>query len=296
MENKQYSSLFLKYLVDEQNYSKLTLISYENDINLFLIYLDDNSLNIISVDTKVLKLYVTGLYNYGFNAYTISHHISVLKSFYNFLKLKEYIHVNPTTLLVYPKRRKNLPKFLYNAEINELIKSIDISKKLGYRNLCIVLLLYSTGIRVSELCELTVASIDYEQMMVEIVGKGQKKRIVPVNKICINSVIDYVNLERNLLIQNPEEQRLLLNKNGTPLTDRGVRKILNNLVKKTSILLNVTPHTLRHTYATHLLEAGMDLREVQELLGHEHLSTTQVYTHVTKESLRNVYDNTLDRR
>lgn len=294
MENKKLKDKYINYITFERNFASNTIISYENDLNLLITFLNDLNLSILNVTSKDLKIYVSGLYNIGFNAYTISHHISVIKSFYKYLKLNNYIEVNYADNLVYPKKAKNLPKFLYQSEIIELIDSIDTNTLLGRRNIAIVVVLYSTGIRVSEACNLQISDVDFKQKHLKIIAKGNHERLVPINSYALNVLREYINNSRNILVKQ-KHNNLFVNNNGTPLTSRGVRYIMKSIILNTSILLDVTPHTLRHSYATHLLENGMDIREVQELLGHKDLSTTNIYTHVTKANLQNIYDGIIGR-
>ena len=289
---------FLNYLKIDKNYSKHTIKSYYNELNRLTTFFKDLNIKEKEAQVNDLKIYISGLYELGFAKTSISHAISVIKSYYNYLEYMEIIMINPSSLLVYPKTQKNLPKFLYQSEIKILFEQIDRSKNLGYRNYIIFLTLYSTGIRVSELVELTTKDFNRGEKVIKILGKGNKERLVPINDFCLEEIKSYIVEERGkILLKNKHSDcgALFLNKNGAKLTERGVRDIINREIKKTSILTNVSPHTLRHSYATHLLENGMDLRIVQELLGHSNLSTTQIYTHVTKENLKKVYDSTNQR-
>ncbi len=296
LDNNELKDQYLNYLIVEKNYATNTILSYDNDLNLLLDYLEDSKLTINEITKSDLKIYISGLYNIGFNSSTISHHISVIKSFFNFLCLKRILDNNPTILLSYPKKKKNLPKFLYQSEINELINSIDQNKLYGKRNYALIILMYSTGLRVSELVNIKLKDIDIKERQILVLGKGNKYRYVLLNDICIAALVDYINLERSNLLKTKEDLGFLfINNKSTQLTNRGVREVIKSLIKNTSILLDVSPHTLRHTFATHLLENGMDIKVVQELLGHENLATTQVYTHVTKENLKSVYDSIIKR-
>lgn len=287
---------FLTCLKVEKNYSDLTVKSYAHELERLITFLDDCNLSVKNVTTKDLKIFISGLYELGFKNTSIAHAISVMKSFFNYLELNEIIDKNPATLLVYPKNTHPLPKFLYQSEISMLLDSIDQSTLLGMRNYCLILLLYSTGLRVSELVNLKVNDLSDEKVLY-IYGKGNKPRMVPVNDYCLSVIDRYINTARfELTRHHPDNPFLFVNKNGGPLTARGVRDIINKAINNTAIWCHVTPHTLRHSYATHLLENGMDIRMVQELLGHSSLSTTQVYTHVTKENLQRVYLQTNGRK
>lgn len=297
--NDFYYEEFYHYLIVEKNYSDATIISYKNDLKALEEYLKDFSLSVLKVEHHDLKIYVSNLYDLGFSKHSIAHHISVIKSFYNYLLYSEFIDSNPTGSLVYPKLEKALPNFLYHSELKLLFENIDVNQLLGRRNHLIFMLLYSTGLRVSELVNLKVKDFNEEVQVIQVTGKGRKQRMVPINQVCLNEVFIYVADERNQLIEKNKKfdcEYLLLNKNGTQLTARGVRDIINREVKKTALMQHVTPHTLRHTFATHLLENGMDLIVVQEILGHENLATTQIYTHITKENMQKTYDSVSKRK
>jgi integrase/recombinase XerC len=297
--NDFYYEEFYRYLVVEKNYSEATILSYRNDLKAFEEYLKDFSINVLKVEHQDLKIYISNLYDLGFSKHSIAHHISVIKSFYNYLLYSQFVDYIPSNNLVYPKLEKSLPNFLYHSELKLLFENIDVNQLLGRRNHLIFMLLYSTGLRVSELVSLKVRDFDNQTQVIQVIGKGRKQRFVPINELCLNEVFIYVADERNkLLTRNKifDCEYLLLNKNGTQLTARGVRDIINREVKKTSLMQHISPHTLRHTFATHLLENGMDLIVVQELLGHENLSTTQIYTHVTKESMQKTYDSVSKRK
>ena len=191
-------------------------------------------------------------------------------------------------LIKNPKLEKRVPKFLYYNELSSLFESIDTSTVLGIRDNLILEILYSTGVRVSELVSIKLSDINNFDKSITIFGKGKKSRIVLFGDTLESALNLYLNKSRNILIKTNTDI-LLLNKNGTPLTDRGVRLIISKIVEKASIKQNVSPHVLRHTFATHLLKEGADLKTVQELLGHATLSATEVYTHVTNEGLRKTY-------
>jgi integrase/recombinase XerC len=297
--NDFYYEEFYRYLVVEKNYSDPTILSYKNDLKAFEEYLKDFSLSVLTVQQLDLKIYISNLYDIGFSKNSISHHISVIKSFYNYLLYSEFIKTLPSNNLVYPKVEKTLPNFLYHSELKLLFENIDVNQLLGRRNHLIFMLLYSTGIRVSELVNLKVSDFNDQVNAIQVTGKGRKQRFVPINELCLNEVFIYIADERNQLLTRNKKfdcEYLLLNKNGTQLTARGVRDIISREVKKTSLMQHVSPHTLRHTFATHLLENGMDLIVVQELLGHENLSTTQIYTHITKENMQKTYDSVSKRK
>lgn len=219
---------------------------------------------------------------------TIARHVSSLKSFYKYLFRQEIIKENPMILISIPKVEKTLPKYLNVNNLETLLNIPNQNEPLGLRNALIMEMLYSTGVRVSELVNIKITDIDFNNRRILILGKGNKERYVLYSKVCAKLLNDYLNKSRDTLLKENTDY-LLLNKNGTKLSDRGIRLIIDNIVKASSLKLKISPHTLRHTFATHLLNNGADLKTVQELLGHENISTTGIYTHVSNEHLRRVY-------
>lgn len=282
---------YYTYLKQEMNYSAYTIDKYEyilNDLEKYSSLINKDIDNLLGND---LKKYLLQNINKSYSKRTISLSISVIKSYYKYLLKYDIINDNITEVLVYPKMDKRLPKMLYESEIKTLVESIDLSKKFGKRNLAIILLLYSTGIRVSELISLTPQDIINSDNHLRVIGKGNKERIVPLNDYTYTQVLEYIDLERDLLLRGNDNDKLFINNKGFALTDRGVRHMLDQELKKTSILMKVSPHTLRHSFATHLLSNGMDIRTVQDLLGHESLSTTEVYTHLDSKNLKEQYNS-----
>ena len=285
-----YIEEFLKYLDIEKNYSSNTITGYEEDLKEYFKYLEKEKKDILKTDYKFVRSYLTYMFDLKYSKKTISRHISTLRSFYKYLLSENIINKNPMILISNPKLDKKLPNFLYYDELEILLNIPDKSTVLGIRDSLILELLYSTGIRVSELINIKLNDINFSDKKILILGKGNKERYVLYGNT-LSEVLDlYLKNSRSKL--NKDSEYLILNKNGDRITDRGVRYIINNIIKKGEVKYHVSPHTLRHTFATHMLENGADLKSVQELLGHSSLSTTQVYTHVTNERLRNVYLNT----
>ncbi len=276
--------LFINYLQDK-NYSQNTINSYKKDLNLFCVYAKDCDVD--KVDYSFIRSYLQFLHNHNYTAKTISRHISSLKSFFRYLTKMDIIKENPCLLVTNPKIEKKLPNYINYKDLEVLFDIPDCSSPLGLRNRLILELLYSCGVRVSELINIKLNDIDFSNNRILILGKGNKERYVLYGKICQNLLNDYINNSRSLLNKNSEY--LLLNKFGNKITDRAIRMIIDDIVKKSSLKLNISPHTLRHTFATHLLNEGADLKIVQELLGHENIATTGIYTHVSNEHLRHVY-------
>lgn len=273
---------FLNYLKDK-DYSLNTINAYKKDLSIFLKF----SNNKINVDYNFLRTYLQFLYNKKYSNKSISRNISSLKSFYKYLVKFDIIKDNPCLFINFPKTEKKLPNFINYNDLEALFKVPDKSDTLGLRNLLILELLYSCGMRVSELVNIKLSDIDFNNNRIYILGKGKKERYVLYGKVCSNLLNEYLINSRPVLNKNSEY--LLLNKFGNKITDRSIRMIIDDIVKKSCLKLNISPHTLRHTFATHLLNEGADLKIVQELLGHENISTTGIYTHVSNEHLRKVY-------
>ena len=280
---------FLKYIDVERNYSDNTIINYKKDLEEYETYLKENNKNIKDTDYKFIRSYLTYMFDKKYEKKTVSRHISTLRSYYKYLYEEKKIKKNPMELISNPKLDKKLPNFLYYDELEILLNIPDKSTTLGLRDALILELLYSTGIRVSELINIKMKDINRSNKKILIMGKGSKERYVLYGDVLSNLLDIYIDESRSKLNKNSEY--LILNKNGNGITDRGIRLIISKILKQGSLDFHVSPHTLRHTFATHMLENGADLKSVQELLGHENLSTTQVYTHVTNERLRNVYKN-----
>lgn len=276
---------FLTY-ISNKDYSKETIRGYQEDLLDFLLFSKNKKVNDITY--PFIREYLSYLYNQKYTSRTISRHISALKSFFKYLMQEGIIQNNPMTLVSNPKLDKKLPNYVNYQDLETLLSIPDRQDKLGLRNALILELLYSTGVRVSELVGIKLQDIDFHNERILVLGKGNKERYVLFGDKCKELLKLYLKESRPILLKKATDI-LLLNKNGTPLTDRGVRLIIDNIVNESALKLNVTPHTLRHTFATHLLNEGADLRMVQELLGHSNIATTGIYTHVSNEHLRKVY-------
>jgi integrase/recombinase XerC len=283
---------FLKYLKEEKNYSKYTILNYGKDLKLFQTFLKDEKIDDIkNIDYNIIRQYLSFLYEKEYENKTISRNISTLRSFFKYHLKEKNIVKNPMLLIPNPKIEKKLPKVLYTEELEKILSLPDNNTPLGQRNSAILELIYSTGVRVSELISIKLSDINFYDKKIRIIGKGNKERIVLYGKILEEKLDLYINDGRKQL-KKLENDYLFLNNNGNQLTSRGVEYMINNVLKQGGITYHISPHTLRHTFATHLLNNGADLKTVQELLGHESLSTTQIYTHVSNERLRGVYLNT----
>ncbi len=274
----------------ELNFSEHTLHKYEYvlaDLKQFANLIGED---IDNLDTLDLKQYTLQLVDKKYAKTTQAQWISVIKSYYKYLLREGVIDHNPANALVYPKKDSRLPKVLYESELFALFDSIDVEQKFGKRNLAILTVLYSTGMRISELESLKLEQFANFSETIAVIGKGNKQRLVPLNKYTFNIVRDYIDLERDGLLRGNDNDGLWINNQGGNLSARGIRYILDGIVTKSALLIKVSPHTLRHSFASHLLNAGMDIRMVQELLGHESLSTTEVYTHLDTKMLSEQYN------
>ena len=286
MINIEYLEKYLKYLKYQKNYSDFTICSYENDILEFLSFLKEHNLDILNIDYTNTKIFLKELNNKKNKTSTLSRKISSLRSFYNFLINNNYLDNNPFILVKLPKKEKHLPRFFQYNELEQLLSIPNLNTALGQRDKAILEVLYASGIRVSELINIKITDINGEE--IKVFGKGSKERIVMIGDYARDSLDLYLNNGYKTL-NKKNNSYLFLNSNGEKLTTRGIRYILDKIIKQTSLDKKISPHMLRHTFATHRLNEGCDLLSVQELLGHENLSTTAIYTHITTDYLKNVY-------
>lgn len=285
---------YISYITNEKHYSINTIINYKTDLDLFYIFYVENKINSINdIDYQIIRKFLNYLVDNKYSNKAMARHISSLRSFFKYLKKNNIIDNNPMTLISNPKVEKKLPKVVYNKELEELFKVPDINTPLGLRDLLILELLYSTGVRVSELVNIKISDISFNNKEISIFGKGSKERIVLFGNRCEDILNDYIHNGRNKLVSKyTDDDCLLLSKTGRQMDQREVRYIIDDIVTKTGLKIHISPHVLRHTFATDLLNNGADLRSVQQLLGHESLSTTTIYTHISNERLRNVYLHT----
>lgn len=280
---------FLDELKYEKNYSELTINGYLKDLDLFLEFLNENNIKKYSeIEYSHIRLYINYLYDLKYNNKTISRHISSLRSFFKYLKKENIVNNNPMILVSNPKLNKKLPKYLNYEDVEKLLNIYSKNTNIGIRNSLVLEMLYSTGIRVSELVNIRLNDVSMEDKTIKIIGKGNKERIVYFGTICHNLLKLYLNKSYYELNIN-NLCYLFVSKTGKQINDREVRFIVDEGASMAGINMKISPHVLRHTFATHMLNDGADLRSVQELLGHENLSTTQVYTHLTNDRIRRVY-------
>lgn len=276
---------YLDYLLVEKKLSVNTLESYKTDLKYYLNYFSKNSIK--NINKKDITKFIESLKDKDLNEKTINHIIGTIKSFHGYFSLYHNIS-NVTENIVRLKTKKTLPKVLTIEEV-ELILDIDLKTPFDYRNKAMLELMYSSGLRVSELLDLVINDIDFENDLVKVFGKGSKERIIPIGDYALRALSKYICEYRNALIKNPTDI-LFLNNHGKKMSRSGFFKIINKIAEDKNIKKEISPHTLRHSFATHMLECGADLRSIQELLGHENMSTTSIYTHVRSDLLRKEYD------
>jgi len=294
---KKYIETYQKYLKNEKNYSDNTIISYKNDLNQLFSFIKEYKLlrknGIKYIDHQIMRKFIVYLKGKKYSKRSISRKVSTARSFFKFLHKEEIIEVNPTLNLITPKIDKKLPYFLYLQEIDKLIETPPRNKLSGIRDRAILEILYGTGIRVSELTNLNIDDIDFNEKIIKVLGKGSKERILPLSNPVIKAMQEYIEkrylFNRNKFDKTINKNALFLNRFGGRLTARSIRRIIIKYIKIAGLNKKLSPHVLRHSFATHLLGGGADLRSVQELLGHKSLSTTQIYTHITKERLKEIY-------
>jgi len=305
---------FIQHLKSEKNFSDNTLISYQNALFSFSEFLKKRNAYADffgQLSRPLMRDFLVSLKRKGLKESTISHRVFVLRSFFKYLLRKRTLQVNPGAFLLSPKRRKSLPSFLTVSQMEQLLKLPSRDDPLGLRDLAILELFYSTGMRLSELSELKLSSIDFNSEVIRVLGKGKKERIVPVGAEALSALKNYLD-QRKLVrvgVEIPPEQEdqrkllragveplpennadaIFLNRSGKKLTSRSIARIVKKHARHISEDKRTSPHKIRHTFATHLLDEGADLLAVKELLGHSSLSTTQIYTHVTTERLKKVY-------
>lgn len=291
-----YLDNFIIFLKVEKNASPRTIESYQTDIWQFIDFMakvfeiPGEDVTPQQVDHLLVREYLASMHKKGMSRTTIARKLAGVRSFFRYLCREEIVPTNPLTKVSTPKLEKRLPEFLYQDEAKSLVEAPDAGLPAGLRDRAILEVLYSCGLRVSELVGLEKDDLDLSMGYVRVMGKGAKERIVPIGAYAVATVERYLAGGRPALNKKQGTKALFLNKYGGILSVRSIRNIVDKYVKQVSIKRKISPHTLRHSFATHLMDGGADLRSVQELLGHVKMSTTQIYTHVTKEKLRAVYE------
>ncbi len=272
-----------------QNRSELTVAAYQTDLAQFFRFaaieldVEPETLTVELIDVYIVRAFLGILADHGLARKSMARKVAALRSFFKFLCRKEILQINPVQRVASPKLGRKLPNFLYLDQMEGLLRGSDCTNLLGSRDQVIIELLYGSGLRVSELVGLDLENLDLEIGLIRVLGKGSKERVVPVTNHAIQAIEGYLRMRKD------NSKILLLNYQGTRLSARSVRRILDKLVARISLEQHVNPHMLRHSFATHMLDGGADLRSVQELLGHLKLSSTQIYTHLTRERLKQVY-------
>ncbi len=283
LEKDEFINKYLDYLLYEKNLSKNTLVSYKEDIKDLYNY----QKNYLTLKDRDIWQYLNTLNN--LSRRSLAHHITVLKSFYGFLESESIINTNPCTKLTMPKLEAKLPEYLTVPEVKKLL-DINLKKPKDYRNKAMLELMIATGLRVSELVNLQVSNIDFSDCFVRVLGKGRKERIVPIDDEALYYTKLYLEYYRNSLLKNNDSEYLFISSYGKRITRQAFFKIIKDECQKKGIKKTVSPHTLRHSFASILLKNGANIRVIQELLGHEDLKTTQIYTHLIDEKLKKDYE------
>lgn len=294
---------FFNYLLIEKSASNLTISGYKKDLQQFLdfaaakYHLAREDIEIEQLDHKTVREYLAFLQSRGLSRATLARKLAALRSFTKYLCREAILKYNPISAVSTPKQDHRLPKFLYPMEIQLLMETPDIHTPLGSRDRAILETLYAAGLRVGELVGMNIKDIDFEEELLRVMGKGSKERIVPLGRQAKEALLHYFNYRSRMLKQcQKSSEAVFLNKYAERLSSRSVRNIVDKYMEQSSLNQKISPHTMRHSFATHLLNAGADLRSVQELLGHVKLSTTQIYTHLTRDSIKEIHQNSLPRR
>lgn len=286
MKQQNIIEKYKTYLLLERSLSKNSVSAYIDDLKKLISFLEIEELKFENISLDNLQQFVAQLYDLGMNARSVSRVISGIKSFYNYLLLDGYIKSDPTELLETPKTGLKLPTVLSIDEISQIIEQIDLSTKEGRRNKAILEVLYGCGLRISELVSLRLSDVHTKEEFIKVEGKGSKQRLVPISQTALKEIQNYL-LDRNHIdIKKGYENTLFLSKRGTPISRSMVFLYIKQYVEMAGIKKNISPHTFRHSFATHLLEGGANIRAIQQMLGHEKITTTEIYTHMDREFLR----------
>jgi integrase/recombinase XerD len=292
-ENKAMENLitqFIHYLTVEKGLAKNTLESYRRDLSTYCNYLaEQGHADLNHTNRMHIMGYLLNLKERGRATATVSRNLASIRAFYQFLVRERFIDKDPSINLESPKIEKRLPHVLSVTEVEMLLNGPDVRMPAGQRDKAMLELLYATGIRVSELVSLNITDVNLGMGFIKCLGKGSKERIIPLGRLAISNVQSYIEYSRAILKKRGQQEALFLNHHGRRLSRQGFWKIIKKYAQLARIEKEITPHTLRHSFATHLLENGADLRSVQEMLGHADISTTQIYTHVTRSRLKEVY-------
>lgn len=285
----KYIDKYLEYLKVERKYSNKTILSYKDDLIEYNEFLGNNFTNILNIDMNIVNNYMKYLYDRKITKSSISRKLSSIRGLYNYLVREDIIKENHFNKIQNPKRELYLPKFLKDEELDKIFSACNSNNPTEERDTLIIELLYATGVRVSELVNIKIKDINREEKLIKVLGKGNKERMVIYNNHTKKALDTYLKDGYNYFDKKSSEY-LILNKNGNKLSERYIREIINKKVSQASLDIKISPHTLRHTFATDILENGADLMTVKELLGHESLNTTSIYTHITNEQIKKTYN------
>jgi integrase/recombinase XerD len=282
---------YLNILRLEKNLSENTIISYNNDLNAFISFLK-NDYNIDdpeSITYNHVSSFFELLFELGLTGSSAARYLSSLRGFFGYLFHNKYITKNPVDKIETPKRKKNLPEVLTVSEMESVLSRPDTKDKFGLRDKAILEIMYACGLRVSELINLKISNLYFNEGIIRVIGKGSKERLIPVGQSAVHWVLKYLDEGRPLLKKGKSENYIFLNGRGTKLSRMGIWKITDRYFRDADINKNAHPHTFRHSFATHLIEGGADLRAVQEMLGHADISTTQIYTHIDRDYIKQIH-------
>lgn len=285
----KYIDKYLEYLKVERKYSNKTILSYKDDLIEYNEFLGNNFTNILNIDMNIVNNYMKYLYDRKITKSSISRKLSSIRGLYNYLAREDIIKENHFNKIQNPKRELYLPKFLKDEELDKIFSVCNSNNPTEERDTLIIELLYATGVRVSELVNIKIKDINRKEKLIKVLGKGNKERMVIYNNHTKKALDTYLKDGYNYFNKKSSEY-LILNKNGNKLSERYIREIINKKVSQASLDIKISPHTLRHTFATDILENGADLMTVKELLGHESLNTTSIYTHITNEQIKKTYN------
>lgn len=285
IDNKIVSK-YKSYLLLEKGLSKNSIEAYTNDLAKLLSYLENENLKLQDVKLDHLQQFIAQLYDLGINARSVARILSGIRSFFNYLILDGYIQEDPAELLETPKIGLKLPTVLSLEEIEDIKGCIDLSTKEGHRNRAIIEVLYSCGLRISELINLKFSDMFLNDGFIRVEGKGSKQRLVPISEIAIKEINNYLLDRAHLDVKKGSVNTVFLSKRGTPISRIMVFHFIKQYAEQAGIQKNISPHTFRHSFATHLLEGGANIRAIQQMLGHEKITTTEIYTHMDREYLR----------
>ncbi|RLB88153.1 MAG: site-specific tyrosine recombinase XerD [Deltaproteobacteria bacterium] len=290
MTNDELVDRYIEYLIVEKGLSKNTIASYSADLAHYLEFLRAKGVaRIADADTTFILKHLIDLRNAGLGSRSRARHLVTIRGFYRFLVQEKILESNPATMVDLPKPGRRLPHALKISEVIQLLESPDPSKPLGLRDAAMLELLYAAGLRISELVRMGTADVNLEACFVRVLGKGSKERVVPIGQVARKKLDAYLSSGRPAILKGRKSPYLFVTRSATPMTRQGFWKLFKEYAGRANIAQNISPHTLRHSFASHLLEAGADLRSVQLMLGHADISTTQIYTHVAQERLKTAH-------